>query len=1337
MSERYIGGLVYNPPNGWSGYFDGVGDYLSVAGASGNALGSGNFTIQFWFYLTGTTGIGSSGEIGMVGCGVTTASRYTVRIQGTSTRVMSWWLNTPSNNVTGTTPIALNTWYHTALVRSGSGSNNVKLYLNGVLESQGTSTYNSPADTILIGRTYTNLDGEYTNGYLSNVQIVVGTALYTANFTPPTAALLPITNTALLTCRYPTFIDGSTNSYTITTNGSTVVSTTNPFPTSVLPNPALGNAGNGIYTLSQYTSLLGAGTWPAIDPYYKNTVLNLHGNAGTTLPFNTDASTNNFQVTQVGDTRPSNYTPFQGNGYYSNYFSSVSDYLGVSTITLGSSYTIEFFVNFPTAPSSNNIILGNPASGGGTYWIGITSSTLSFSYTGTTRTFSFTAAAATWYYVQIIVTGSTVSAYVNGAQIGTTQTGPTTFLIDRIAGYAGNGLAGYLSNLRITNAANAVSTTPTSPLTAITNCVLLTCQSNRFVDNSASPYTLTPAGSVSVNPLQPFATPSGISAYGSGYFDGSGDYLNSPNNNFASSNFTIEGWFYPTTIANLTNFWGMDNGSGSTPKMIMYIDSSGNLTVDMGNAGTTQFPVSASASTYLRANAWNHVAVVRSGTGAGQFALYINGTSVSTGQLGTNISSITATFNIGYIGESYGQMFSGYVSNFRIVNGTAVYTGNFTPSTAPLTAVTNTSLLTVQTNAPSQNNTFLDSSTNNFVITRNGNTTQGTFTPYTSTGYWSNYFNGTSSWSLASASSTAFAFGSGGAWTFEAWVFPTASMSDNWVMQTADAGNMRLRIFTGGVLGWYSDTYGGGLNSSVAVPVNSWSHVAATYDGTTLRLFQGGVLTASLSSSSITNGTTAVSAYIGNYSGGSRAFQGYISNARIVKGSAVYTAAFTPSTGPLTAISGTSLLTCQSNRFADTSSNAFAITVNGSPSVQRFSAFSPTSYYSTSVIGGSCYFDGSGDSMTVGTAANCASGGAFAMGANFTVEFWFYPLSTSEQTLIENFTGTGGPGWTIYRKAGGQIEVYNGTSAFSGSVVLTTGQWYHIAFVRTSSTSAKTYINGVADMSTSSFGSGEYYQSTYPLYVGQRNPGDGRNFYTYGYFADVRVTKSAVYSGNFTPPTAPISPVANTSAMLNYTNAAIYDNAMMVDLETVGNAQLSTSVKKYGSASMYFDGSGDYLISRPLQIFAFGTGDFTMEAWVYLNSYNGTWGSQLAGCHTFAVGADWLWSINTTGKLYFQITSGGGSGVLTSTTSVPLSTWTYVTVVRSSGYMTFYINGINAGGSGTYATSMASTTNFSIGADLTGNAGSMLNGYIDDMRLSNVARYTGNFTPPTSQLQDQ
>ena len=172
---------------GASVLFDGTDDYLAVASNGMFALAA-DFTIECWFRLTGTAGQGSTGEQGIISSGVIDPSRWILRLQGTSTKVLSWWLNTPSNNVVGSTSIQQNVWYHIALVRNGSSTNNVKLYLNGTLESQATSTYSVPAEPIYIGKSYSNLNGEYFNGYIDELRITNGYARYTGNFTPSTTA---------------------------------------------------------------------------------------------------------------------------------------------------------------------------------------------------------------------------------------------------------------------------------------------------------------------------------------------------------------------------------------------------------------------------------------------------------------------------------------------------------------------------------------------------------------------------------------------------------------------------------------------------------------------------------------------------------------------------------------------------------------------------------------------------------------------------------------------------------------------------------------------------------------------------------------------------------------------------------------------------------------------------------------------------------------------------------------------------------------------------------------------------------------------------------------------
>ena len=167
-------------------YFDG-NDWISWNSPS---IGSGDFTMEGWFYLSGTAGQGSAGQQGIFCAGNHGgSSKYSIKLHNTTpgvNKVMGFWLNSYTNEIRGSTVINTNQWYHYALVRSGSGSNNVKLYLDGTLEAQTTSTYSIPADTGSIGRNYPSLDAEYFNGYLENIQLLSGIAKYTANFTPPT-----------------------------------------------------------------------------------------------------------------------------------------------------------------------------------------------------------------------------------------------------------------------------------------------------------------------------------------------------------------------------------------------------------------------------------------------------------------------------------------------------------------------------------------------------------------------------------------------------------------------------------------------------------------------------------------------------------------------------------------------------------------------------------------------------------------------------------------------------------------------------------------------------------------------------------------------------------------------------------------------------------------------------------------------------------------------------------------------------------------------------------------------------------------------------------------------
>ena len=638
-----------------------------------------------------------------------------------------------------------------------------------------------------------------------------------------------------------------------------------------------------------------------------------------------------------------------------------------------------------------------------------------------------------------------------------------------------------------------------------------------------------------------------------------------------------------------------------------------------------------------------------------------------------------------------------------------------------------------------QNNTFVDSSTNNFTITRNGNTTQGTFTPYGSN--WSNYFDGSGDY-LQTPSNAAFDLSTGN-WTIELWVYLTASYDNYYGGHLI--GSAEPNTGTGGwslVLRSGSIVVLGGGNSqgiyAVNFQLNTWNHIAFVRSGTGANsaslYFNGVPYTATGNGAgNPTFNSTNGPVYIGEHPSYTvTAITGYISNARVVKGTAVYAinqSSITVPTAPLTAITNTSLLTCQSNRFIDNSTNNFTITKNGDTRVQRFSPFSPTTAYSTSVIGGSGYFDGSGDRLSspANTAIDLST-------ADFTIDCWVYPTSFSATKAIIVYQNGDASntnyGYWLFVKTTGVVrfENFSGSSqvGFDSSIAMNLNTWNHIAVTRTG-TSATTYINGVGTTGTVSatfnapvaaiLNIGDNYGASF----GSSNP-------YLGYMTDLRIVKGTrVYTTNFTPPTAPLTAITNTQLLCNFTNAGILDNAMMNDLETVGNAQISTSVKKYGTGSMYFDGTGDW-VSCPASPQWLMAGDWTIECWIYPNSVTGV--QVLVETRNRTTNASPCMYLNGT-----NLVIDTGTASVVSAGTITISTWQHVAATRSGNSWRIFINGTQVGSTTTNTTSYTTAYGCCIGSSYYNEH---YNGYIDDLRITKgYARYTTTFTPPTAAFPDK
>ncbi len=407
-----------------------------------------------------------------------------------------------------------------------------------------------------------------------------------------------------------------------------------------------------------------------------------------------------------------------------------------------------------------------------------------------------------------------------------------------------------------------------------------------------------------------------------------------------------------------------------------------------------------------------------------------------------------------------------------------------------------------------QNNTFTDASTNNFTVTRNGNTTQGTFSPFTAAAPYSaatkggsGYFDGTGdylSWSGTTLS---------GDFTVECWVYKTAvdasgytvvfsssSVNNQLAIDVTTAGSIALAINGSTII----------AASGTAVTLNAWHHLAWVREGTTCRAYVNGVQQGTGTSSASLN-----LSLIGQFQSGGYEMNGYISSVRILSGTCQYPGGttFTVPTSPLTAITNTQLLLSFTN--AGIIDNAMLNVLETVGNAQISTAQSRFG-------GSSMLFDETGDYLTVPPSPNMSLGTG-----DFTIECWVrFAVSTvgNGQGVFQLSNGylnsaVRGPG--LGAETGtGEWTIYHGTT-FTQSTgnVPATNTWYHTAVVRSSGTT-KLYVNGTSIISVADTTN---YTDQYFVIGGWYSTG----FLLNGYIDDFRITKGvARYTANFTPPAA-------------------------------------------------------------------------------------------------------------------------------------------------------------------------------------------------------------------------
>ena len=390
------------------------------------------------------------------------------------------------------------------------------------------------------------------------------------------------------------------------------------------------------------------------------------------------------------------------------------------------------------------------------------------------------------------------------------------------------------------------------------------------------------------------------------YFDG-GDYMTVPDSddwNYGSGDFCIECWVKPTNLSGSRRIISHDE-SDDNP------DSSWILRTD-GNKLNFYFQCNGSSSRIylnsgvrsLNTDEWYHVAATRQGS---TFRTFVNGMIDQTGTFSGTLLNITDDVQIGRHANG-SEFWLGYMQDLRVYKGVAKYTKSFVPLT--ISFAHNPGAHTGWITPDTPTGTAVGRIFDNMKFT-NGSVCfdgQGSSTAEQS--------------SLSIADSNDFYFDAD--FTMECYYFRGIAPStvgvllSQWVSGGGSDRNVAIYFNTNGTLTGYMNR--SGTNYSVAtdeIKANYWNHVALVLQGSTLRMYINGVQVGSTTvSGSPNNGTCPFFIGAESLSSGQAgySYSGHISNVRVVKGVAVYPdgTQFTPSSTPLTNITGTVLLCCQS-----------------------------------------------------------------------------------------------------------------------------------------------------------------------------------------------------------------------------------------------------------------------------------------------------------------------------------------------------------------------------------------------------------------------------------------
>lgn len=756
-------------------------------------------------------------------------------------------------------------------------------------------------------------------------------------------------------------------------------------------------------------------------------------------------------------------------------------------------------------------------------------------------------------------------------------------------------------------------------------------------------------------------------------------------------------------------------------------NNSGKLTLSVSTDGTTFTSQQSATNNISSLNTWYHVALVYNGT---DYIVFVNGSSVISLTAGSIGSSVFNSLCLGSDSNNYSDM---YYDELRISSNIR-YSSTFTPTTSRFYGDSNTILIHHFDTDTGKLSNFMDAGNVSQIppYTYNNMNNFGSSVSNPKFGLSSGYFN--------SSYFTVTDIPSGSnSYTLEFWL-KLSTLASRTVVTTSSYG-LKLDVNSSGTLELSASTNGSSwdltASSSNNINVDTWSHIAITYTGGAIVLYLNGNSIASLSNAAL----SLTDLTFGYDSGNVTYISGYIDELRL-SSNVRYSSSFTPATSAFSRDVSTILL----NHFDIPTSQYDISSSDDSDSTvtKKTSTITPTYSWLSSNAKISCL----NSKFGVSSLSLSRSNNAFASiesgpdtPSQWTMSFWINPSDLNiDSTIVSDENGL----FDISLLSTGYVSVSTGTSS-AGDIVnnqtstntISAEVWSHIAVVYTG-TDYNLYVNGTKTaigIASNNIGNSVFNK----LFIGKSNVTSNRTFN--GFLDEFMLSNDVKHTVTFIPKEV-ASSRDSTMLVLNHFNGNDLslnlnntEDVLSYPITQVSGPSWTTFGSSATSTNAFMFGESSLLCDRTNNSYARVTGlptnieDFCIESWIYLISNGATYST------IFSANANFVFQLvvdhTNSNKLGFYLGNGSSwsqySNTLT-TNTVTIETWNHVAISFSvmDGWKIFLNGNLESTLNRRHVTYM-STVNIGSNFVWSSDSSKNFNGYVDEFRISNCARYTQTF----------